>query len=150
MELRVRKMGVKDIDTVAEIERNSLPTPWSAQSFLDEVNNPLSLCLVGETGELIIAYICIGLILEEGHILTLGVRGDYRGRGIGKRLLTHTLRELSLLGSKKLFLEVRQSNITAMRLYGSLGFHKVGIRKDYYHSPREDALIMMRHVYRPE
>jgi len=138
----IREMTVSDIPDVTAIEQASFSTPWSAASFLSELDNPGSICLVALSGDSLIGYVCASCILDEGHILNLAVRPDCRRMGIGRLLALSVLKELRACGCKKIFLEVRASNTAAMRLYESIGFRMLGLRRGYYHYPKEDAVIM--------
>ncbi len=146
--ISIREMTKADIDEVLEIEEASFPTPWSGESFAREIDNPCSFCHVALAGDVLIGYACASRILDEGHILNLAVRPDYRGRGIGKLLALSVLAKLVSSGCREVFLEVRTSNRTARRLYESLGFRMVGLRKGYYPLPREDAIIMKKELGR--
>ncbi len=137
-----REMRVSDIPEVARIERESFSTPWSEVSFFQEVNNPVSTCLVAESGDLLVGYVCASLTHGEGHILTLAVRPGWRRRGIGKALVEAVLEELSRGGCRVVMLEVRASNTPARRLYESMGFRTAGLRRGYYRFPVEDAVLM--------
>ncbi len=139
---QIRDMREDDLPQVIEIEHISFSTPWSEESFLTEISNPLSLCLVATKGSLIIGYICGGYVMDEGHILDLAVRPEFRRRGVAKRLVRHMLGKLYLCGCKEVFLEVRASNMAARNLYESLGFRMAGLRRGYYIRPKEDAAIM--------
>ena len=144
MHVRIREMTDEDIPVVAEIERNSFPSPWSEVSFRSELHNPMTRCLVADAGGEITGYICVSVVLDEAHLLTFGVSYLWRRRGVGRALLGHVLDELSRLGVDRLFLEVRRSNRAAINLYRSMGFSEVGVRKRYYSFPREDAIVMMK------
>ncbi len=135
-------MTVSDIPEVITIENESFSTPWTEASFFSEINNPGSICRVALSGDSLIGYVCASCILDEEHILNLAVRPDYRRKGIGKMLALAILKELRTRGCKRISLEVRVSNIAAIRLYESIGFRMLGLRRGYYFLPREDAVVM--------
>ncbi|VAX33466.1 Ribosomal-protein-S18p-alanine acetyltransferase [hydrothermal vent metagenome] len=141
-QITISKMTVSDIPEVAAIERESFSTPWTEASFFSEINSPASICRVALSGDSLIGYICASCILDEGHILNLAVRPDYRRKGIGRRLVLSVLKELRTCGCKKIFLEVRASNTDAIKLYESAGFRMLGLMRGYYFLPKEDAVIM--------
>jgi ribosomal-protein-alanine N-acetyltransferase len=89
--------------------------------------------------------VVVWLILDETHIATLGVHPDYRGLGIGKRLLTVALEETARHGANQATLEVRESNTIAQNIYRKFGFENVGRRRRYYRDNREDAVLMTLH-----
>jgi ribosomal-protein-alanine N-acetyltransferase len=93
--------------------------------------------------EIILAgYIFARAIAGEAEILNLAVVPEHRQRGLGDGLLGATLGTLAEKGIGTVFLEVRESNEAALRLYGARGFRPVGLRADYYEKPRENALVL--------
>jgi len=79
---------------------------------------------------------------DEAHISTIAIHPAFRRRGLGGLLMVHMVEEAIALSARLVTLEVRVSNLSAQRLYESLGFVEVGLRKNYYHDNKEDALIM--------
>ncbi|MBI5188913.1 MAG: ribosomal protein S18-alanine N-acetyltransferase [Nitrospirae bacterium] len=136
-------MHESDIPEVLEIERMSFTTPWSEAVFYNEIYRPFSITRVAFAGEKLVGYICANQIIDEGHILNLAVHPDYRRRSIASTLVEGILKELKDCECRVLYLEVRISNHAARKLYEGFGFKVVGIRKCYYVSPIEDAVIMM-------
>ena len=135
-------MTPADLDRVVAIEVDSFPSPWTPAHFLDELNAPNAFPLVAVAAEGGIAgYLCPSLVLDEGEILDVAVRGDCRGLGIGRLLVTEALRLFRERGADRVFLEVRLSNEAAISLYRALGFHECGQRHRYYENG-EDALLM--------
>lgn len=141
----IRKMNIRDIAEICEIERASFPDPWSAQIFYQELtHNPLAYYWVLEdrANVRIIGYIGAWLVIDEGQITNFAIRASERGQGWGEKLLLYLMRELKRLGAEKMTLEVRVSNTRAQSLYRKLGFVSVGIRPRYYKVCPEDAMIM--------
>ena len=135
-------MTESDLDEVLAIEADSFPRPWSRSHFLDELKSPHSFPLVALDQEGTLAgYICPMLLLDEGHILNVAVRNDYRGHGLGRLLVERVLRECRDRGAEFVSLEVRPSNTAAISLYRGLGFVETGLRKRYYENG-EDAILM--------
>ena len=147
--LQIRKMTPGDLAQVMEIERSSFDLPWSRSSFEKELRDNSYACyLVAETGEegKVVGYTGCWVLFDEAHITTLAVHPAYRRSGIGSMLLTSLLELAESRGAQQVFLEVRDSNMSARRLYAEFGFEIKGIRKKYYHD--EDALVMMRFLHR--
>ncbi len=134
---------------IADIERMTYTMPWSDTSFYSEVYSRYSLTRVAELDGKIIGYICVRQIADECHLLNLTVHPDFRRRGIATLLFTDILKDLKESGGRFLYLEVRASNHDARRLYEKFGFKMVGIRKNYYIRPEENALIMMMEIGPP-
>lgn len=144
MELKIRKMGRRDIDQILEIESLCFPIPWSRDSFLSELRNPLAQYIVAQEGVLLQGYAGVWLIFDEGHITNVAVHPRARGKRIGELLLTNTMAFVSTHGAASITLEVRPSNDAALSLYCRMGFKKVGVRKGYYIDNGEDALVMRK------
>jgi [ribosomal protein S18]-alanine N-acetyltransferase len=147
MNLIFRPMILDDLPQVHEIDTVSFTLPWPERSFRFELTqNPNSHCWVMEIDEggvvHIAAIIVIWTIMDEGHIGTIAVRPEDRGKKIGQKILAHALLSLSEDGINKFFLEVRRTNVSAQRLYQKFGFTLDGVRKRYYKDTNEDALLM--------
>lgn len=142
-ETSVEEMTTDDIPEVAGIERLSFTMPWSETSFYNEVKRPGSVSKVMRREEKIAGYICASRVMDEGHILTLAVRPEFRRRGIAAALIGDIIRNLREEGCRAIFLEVRSSNEAARRVYEKFNFRLFGLRKDYYKSPTEDAVMMV-------
>ena len=140
----IRRMRTEDLDEVTALENATFATPWSRESFRQELErNVAARYLVAETDGRIIGYAGAWIILDESHITNIAVAEAYRGRGVGRMLTEALLQLLSNLGAAYATLEVRVSNERAQNLYRSLGFVSVGKRKRYYEDNQEDALLMV-------
>ncbi|MFW6199889.1 MAG: ribosomal protein S18-alanine N-acetyltransferase, partial [Gemmatimonadota bacterium] len=92
-------------------------------------------------------YLVLWFVTDEGELADLAVDPEYRGRGIGGFLVGRAVERARARGVRSLFLEVRASNERALSLYRSRGFHVISVRKGYYSSPREDALVMLKSLW---
>jgi len=142
--ISIEPMKETDIPEVMAIERDSFPMPWSESSFLYELrrNREVANLMVARLDDILVGYVCYWLIFKEVHIMNLAVRRDFRRQGIGETLIRSVLKEARDKGGERATLEVRASNIAAIRLYQKLGFNVTGIRRNYYDAPKEDALVM--------
>ncbi|MBE0681148.1 MAG: ribosomal protein S18-alanine N-acetyltransferase [Anaerolineales bacterium] len=139
----IRKMTLEDFDQVVAIDQLSFSLPWPARSFRFELtDNPASRCWVTELDGRVVGMLVAWLIVDEIHIATIATHPDFRGRGIGRNLLSHALRSAMDEGVVKSFLEVRESNEVARKMYRSFGFMEDGRRKEYYKDNGEDAILM--------
>ena len=140
----IREMSHADLPEVHGIEKECFSAPWSINAFRYELEHRLTILRVAVLNGQIVGYVCIRTILDETHILNLAVRPEFRRRGIGSLLLREAPLELKHSGTEScsLTLEVRASNIAAIRLYEKFGFKVTGKRRGYYHMPDEDAVIM--------
>ncbi len=138
----IRDLNLCDIWQVLEIAKDSFSIPWSKESFIKEYKNPQSIFKVVEFNDEIIGYIIAKKILDEAEILSIAVKQSFRRKGIAEALLKEILSTLKKEAVKVCYLEVRISNFSAINLYKKVGFKECGIRKNYYISPLEDALLM--------
>ncbi|MFI5261687.1 MAG: ribosomal protein S18-alanine N-acetyltransferase [Candidatus Limnocylindrales bacterium] len=143
LRLAIGAMRVEDIADVHVIERASFPVPWPTYAFRQELEtNRLARYLVVRSGDLIVAYGGLWLMVDEAHVTTFAVLPAWRRQGIGARLLLALLDMATEMGAVVATLEVRISNLDARRLYERFGFRPVGVRPRYYSDNSEDALIM--------
>jgi ribosomal-protein-alanine N-acetyltransferase len=144
-QMKLRPMTEADISAVVAIERGAYPFPWTEGIFRDCLRVGYH-CSVLELDFVLVGYGIIASGANEAHLLNVCVREEFRNRGFGRALLQHLLQAAAGAGAAIVFLEVRPANIGAIRLYESLGFRQIGIRRGYYQAigGREDALVMRR------
>ncbi len=137
-----------DLDPIVEIEQASFSTPWTAEMFRWELRNTdvSSTWVLRTADRAVAAFCCIWMVLDELHINNVAVRPSSRRRGFAIALLDHVMDEAARHGAARATLEVRRSNIAALRLYDRLGFTVTGVRPNYYSNPVEDALILWRSI----
>ena len=142
-EVHIRPMMEIDLPEVAVIEQHSYAFPWSENIFRDCLRVGYTCRALDLAGQ-IIGYGVMSLGAGEAHILNVCVRNEFRNLGFGRRLLEHLLERAAASGVAEAFLEVRPSNLAAIRLYQHLGFEQIGIRRGYYQAPdgREDAIVL--------
>lgn len=135
-------MNERDLDGVTALEASLQDFPWSRGNFADSLaaGHSAWVCRLG--GELI-GFSVVMSVIDEAHLLNIGVGRRFQGRGYGARLLRNAMACARQGGAIKLFLEVRPSNERAVELYRHFGFRQIGLRKAYYPAAagREDALI---------
>lgn len=139
-ELLLRPMHLDDIPAVMDIDRKSLPRPWSKAVWREEMESPFSLYLLLEESSAVAGYVGLKHVAGEAHVMTLAVRPERRRRGFARALVEAALADPALVGVRQVYLEVRPSNREARALYASLGFVETGVRPRYYGD--EDALLM--------
>lgn len=143
-------MKKSDLDQVLAIEQTSFSMPWSRNLFLSEFRSPsVSTLLVALANNdafpgrrVVIGFLVYWLVADEMHILNLAVASNQRRQGIAKQLVLAALTQAYPKGARRAFLEVRVTNLAAQKLYSALGFSGSFIRRDYYDSPVEDAVVM--------
>jgi len=141
-------MEAKDLKSVSEIEKVSNPDPWSYADFEDSLakEDGTTLLLVAEEDEKVIGYLVLYTAAGESEIVTIAVSPEERKKGIGRKLIEEVISfsKVSSLYIEEINLEVRCSNLPAIKLYESTDFSIVGKRPNFYTNPREDALLMKR------
>jgi len=144
-EVVIRAMRGNDVGEVVGIERSSCQFPWSEGIFRDCLRVGY-VCRVVTVARQVMAYGVMSFGAGEAHILNLCVAEGYRCRGVGRRLLASLIERATAAGMADAFLEVRPSNMAAIRLYLALGFEQVGMRRGYYQAAhgREDAAVLRR------
>jgi ribosomal-protein-alanine N-acetyltransferase len=144
-EADIRPMHDLDVPVVVAIERAAYQFPWSEGIFRDCLRVGY-VCRVVEMGGELVGYGIMSVGAGEAHVLNVCIRDDHRGRGLARKVLLYLLDRARIAGMSEAFLEVRPSNIAAARLYHSLGFEQVGIRRGYYQATggREDAAVLRR------
>lgn len=141
--VEIADMTIADVDAVQEVERSSFPVPWPANAFRHELTqNRNARYVVARSGDRIVGYGGLWLMVDEAHITTFAVHPDHRRRRIGERLLQRLFEVAAAMSAEWLTLEVRASNLAAQRLYEKYGFRRAGVRRRYYSDNNEDALIM--------
>jgi ribosomal-protein-alanine N-acetyltransferase len=142
----LRRMRYADLPGVLSIERQSFSNPWPEATFRGEIQNEglsFPLVAIDKDGSTVLGYVLYWLIQDEVQINNVAVHPDYRGRRLGERMMWEALAEARQSGGTHAVLEVRASNAAARTLYEKkLGFVFLGIRKDYYTNPLEDALVL--------
>jgi [ribosomal protein S18]-alanine N-acetyltransferase len=139
----VRDAVRADLGAIVAIERACFSDPWTRGMFaphLDAGNG--SAFVVAEDRGTVIGYAMTLTVTDEAELLNIAVDVDRRGSGIGALLLDEVMRRARAAGALDMWLEVRASNTAARTLYDSRGFVAVGVRKRYYHAPREDAIVL--------
>ena len=138
----IRSHCENDLEQIAAIEKECFSQPWSINSLKDFANGAFSRILTAESKSKIAGYITYTHIFEEIQIANVAVSGNFRRKGIATMLIQNLLNEGLKNGVEVITLEVRNSNLAAIHLYENNGFERVGIRKNYYSNPTEDAILM--------
>ena len=146
--LNFRQMILEDVPRVHEIDVLSFSLPWPEKSYQFELTkNPTTLAIVvdlvppGAT-PITVGMAVVWVLIDEAHIATIAIHPQFRGHGIGKKLLSETLRQSVQRGAILATLEVREHNLVAQQMYIKFGFEVVGRRLRYYQDNSEDAVLM--------
>ena len=140
--MKIIPMNESHVAQVAALEKQCFSDPWSENSVASELENPLSLWLIAEEDGAVCGYVGSQTVLDETDMMNIAVHPDCRRKGIAAALITELVSRLKARGSRVLRLEVRESNFSAIALYKAMGFTQLGLRKNYYRNPKENALIL--------
>ncbi|MGH7482312.1 MAG: ribosomal protein S18-alanine N-acetyltransferase [Longimicrobiales bacterium] len=145
--LELRAMRAADLDDVLAIEHVAFAMPWSSITYRNLLRRRDAELLVAELpGPGVVGYTVCWRVLDEAELGNIAVAPAWRGRGVARALLERVIVRAAAKGVRALFLEVRVSNERARRLYAAAGFRQVGMRRNYYAFPLEDALVLRRDV----
>jgi len=142
MNISIDLMKEEDIDSVLEISSLSFSIPWSKDSYIQELTNPIARYLVAKIDNKIVGFVGTWIVLDESHITNIAIHPNYRKQGMGSSLLEAFLKYCKSQGCIAYTLEVRNSNKAARTLYEKYNFKQEGVRKGYYEDTKEDAIIM--------
>lgn len=140
--MKIDSIKKSDCAELAALDRVCFAVPWSEKSFFEETENPNARYFIARDENKIVGYCGFWRVADEGQVMNIAVLPEYRRRGIAAMLIECMINAAENL--EQLVLEVRESNIGAIRLYEKFGFEVAGRRKKFYHSPEEDGLVMIR------
>ncbi len=142
----IRKAFEIDAEEISIIEEETFSIPWSKLEILTDLNNPIATYFVASEFSKIIGYIGCWLVVGEASITNLAVKNSYRQNGVGIMLLDKMITHLRENLATSIFLEVRESNEPAKKLYSKFNFKEISIRKNYYQYPTENAVVMRLNI----
>ncbi len=142
--MKIVTMNIDHVSQIAELEKICFSDPWDDRSVASELTNPLSYWLVAEEDGMVAAYVGSQTVLGETDMMNIAVHPDFRRRGYAEALVNALIEGLAERKSHCLTLEVRESNHAAIALYEKFGFTQIGLRKNYYRHPKENALILRK------
>ena len=140
----IRNMSQNDLDAVNAIEMQAFQDPWSKQDFINELeSNPYSCIYVKEINGEVVAYVDLWIAYENAEIANIAVKKEFLHQGIASELMQYCLQKIQQSKCENFTLEVRVSNMNAIKLYEKFGFQTVSKRKKYY-ADGEDAYLMVQ------
>lgn len=142
MKFEIEIMNKSHVCDIAEIERQCFSKPWSEQAIAAELLNESARFYVLKADGKTAGYIGMHCAADECYIANIGVEKSLRCKGVGSSLLKHAIKAAKEMKMSFISLEVRPSNAAAIKLYERFGFERIGLRKNFYSSPKEDGLIM--------
>ncbi|MBQ8967054.1 ribosomal protein S18-alanine N-acetyltransferase [Ruminococcus sp.] len=140
--LKIVPLSAENTAAAAELSAKCLKEAWSESTLAAQLKNPHDHTVIAYADGVAAGFLSVWCVAGEAEINNICVLPEYRRQGIAKTMLAHAAQELTEAG--RWVLEVRESNAAAIALYESLGFQKAGLRKNFYDSPTENALIMAK------
>ena len=142
--MEIRRASAKDASAIALAEEICFSDAWQQRDILGYLSTEGGMVFVALREGKVIAYLLGRLIAPEAEIYRIAVLPEERQHGIGYRLLDYAMKTERGRGLETVFLEVRSRNTAAINLYTAYGFKQIGLRKNYYKDPADDALIMLK------
>ncbi|MBL7684652.1 MAG: ribosomal protein S18-alanine N-acetyltransferase [Deltaproteobacteria bacterium] len=142
----IERMRWEDLDVVLSIAQQSFPQPYSREMFLEEMSLDIAHPMVLKIRQKIIGLLDYWIVQDEIHLITIAIDPQYRQKGFGSLLMGHLETVAIEKQIRKIFLDVRKSNESAIQLYEKFGYLRVGSRKKYYTDNDEDALVMEKKI----
>jgi ribosomal-protein-alanine N-acetyltransferase len=142
--LTIRPFRESDLIDINIIEKEVFPDPWPPAAFREVFESDDINGLVGEIDGKIVAYVVYTIGFGESRLANIAVADEFRRKSIAKNLLNNILKIVKEANCEYIFLDVRPSNAAAISLYKKFGFTELYTKPDYYRSPKEDVLVMMK------
>lgn len=145
-DIEIQKVNITMLDGIAELEKLCFCCPWSKKSLeLLCGDSAVGFAALDKEGR-VLAYCGMLTVLDEGQITNVACHPDARRNGLGKAVVGAILEYGKNNGIVTFSLEVRESNVAAISLYEKMEFVKSGLRKDFYTSPKENAIVMIKNI----
>ena len=147
--LKIVKYKPEHFKYILKLNQQVIDMPWSESNLVDTFEDNNILCLVCEIEDIATGFIIIRSVVDEAEILLLAVSPKSQRGGIATILLDSCMDELKNMGVKRLFLEVSDQNIAAVKFYMKNQFVKLGVRANYYTLPnniKASALVLSKSI----
>lgn len=140
--MKLTRITPDDCGELAALDKRCFAVPWSRQSFREETENRLATYIIAREGDKIIGYCGFWRVGDEVQITNIAVLPEYRRCGTASAMIDEMIAESA--DAEQIVLEVRESNLAAIGLYEKYGFECAGVRKNFYRSPTENGIVMIR------
>ena len=141
--IEIKRFEAKHVFDVVKIEALCFSEPWSENAFSILLGDG-AFGMVALLDGVVVAYGGMLFVLDEGQITNIATHPEYRREGLGRMIVEALEREAKILGLSELFLEVREQNVAARKLYLSCGWEEIGLRKNFYSKPTDNAVLMKK------
>lgn len=145
MHFIIADVRLEHIEQIEKLEKQCFSVPWTRQALVSQLPDDMHIFIAAfDDGGNVLGYVGMMYVLDEGYISNVAVSPEYRRHGIADKLIEALVSRANEKDLSFVTLEVRQSNAPAIELYRKNGFSNVGLRKNYYNKPTEDAILMTR------
>ena len=145
-EITIRQATLEDLPGLLALEQYSSDTPWNEEQMREELEVPFARIWVACKEEGLVGFAAAHFLQDSAHLNELNVHPEERRQGIARQLLQALLQQAKEEGITHFSLEVRTGNFPARALYENLGFQLAGLRKQFYRSPADDAMILVKEM----
>ena len=149
MKYQILPLTETNLAQIMEIERGVYEYPWSASQMKDSILSAHTESWgITDVNNNVVSFVIVSALFDEAEILTFAVAKNHQGKGLGQKLLSFIINNLSNKNITKLFLEVHSNNEVAISIYSKYGFKQISVRKNYYRSADKniDALVMQADI----
>ncbi len=144
-DIKIVKIEERHLEDIAEIEKSCFSHPWSSEALKTLISeNGIGFCAIDPESERAVSYAGMIMSLYDGDITDVATLPSFRRRGYSRAVMEALISFAGEKGLEDIALEVRASNEGAILLYEGLGFDRAGVRKNFYRTPTEDAIIMIK------
>ena len=145
MHFEIADVRLEHIDEIEQLEKQCFSVPWSRQALISQLPDDMHIFIAAfnESGR-VLGYVGMMYVLDEGYISNVAVSPECRRLGIADKLIESLIKRANERNLSFVTLEVRESNLPAIELYRKFGFSDVGMRKNYYNKPTENAILMTK------
>ena len=140
----VRDAREEDLLFLSQTEASVFSDAWSESAIFSHLASEWAISVIAEEDGVPLGYLLGSVLAPESELFRIAVSPFSRRRGVARCLLDAFFEKVRARGGETVYLEVRESNLPARTLYESVGFETVGVRKNYYHRPSENAVILVK------
>ncbi len=146
MDIEYNLASLKDLDSIYKLEVENIASPLSKETITEDFKRDNYIYIVAREKENVIAYLIISYVFETADIISVAVKNGYKGKNIFSKLLEYAKTLLKEKKVEELLLDVRKSNLSAIKAYTKNNFIEISTRKNYYKDPVENAIIMKKRL----
>ena len=145
MHFEIADVRLEHIDEIEQLEKQCFSVPWSRQALISQLPDDMHIFIAAFTDSgRVLGYVVMMYVLDEGYISNVAVSPECRRLGIADKLIESLIKRANERNLSFVTLEVRESNLPAIELYRKFGFSDVGMRRNYYNRPTENAILMTK------